>query len=410
LRLYQHVRAKLYVRSIAKIYGENGGTPCVALTIRVHDGTVRDDELWGVLEGKMARIITHLDMDAFFAAIEERDTPALRGVPLVVGADPRGGTGRGVVSTSNYLARAYGIHSATPISMAWRLSEAARLAGKPPVAFVSVDMPKYVRVSDGIMGMVRRFIPIVEQASIDETYGDLSFTESYAAAESLCRELKAAIHTEARLTASVGIGPNKLIAKIASGMSKPDGLTIVREEDTESFLAPLPLRAIPGIGPKREALLSKQGLKLVREMKTVTAAQLKDVFGKRGLDLYEKIRGRDLTPLEEYAEVKSIGEQHTFEIDTLNSQQLFSELELLSKGVLDRLQQEGFQSFRTVVLTVRFADFKTTSRAHTMTEPADGMATLRREGLRLLMPFLDRRENPGRQLIRLLGVRVEKLM
>lgn len=358
----------------------------------------------------MVRIIAHLDMDAFFAAIEERDTPALRGIPLVVGADPLGGRGRGVVSTSNYLARAYGIHSATPISIAWRLSEAACRAGRPAVAFVSVDMPKYARVSDEIMGIVRRFIPIVEQASIDETYGDLSFTESYQAAALLSQELKTAIHTAARLTASVGIGPNKLIAKIASGMSKPDGLTIVSEEEAESFLAPLQLRAIPGIGPKTDALLARRGFRSIQDLKSLTASQLDALLGKRGVDLYEKIRGRDVAPLEEYAEVKSISEQHTFEVDTLDSQRLLEELELLSKGVMDRLQQEGFQSFRTVVLIVRFADFKTISRAHTMAEPAGEMAMLRREVLRLLMPFLDRRENPHRQLIRLLGVRVEKLM
>ncbi|MBL8073993.1 MAG: DNA polymerase IV [Nitrospira sp.] len=358
----------------------------------------------------MVRIIAHLDMDAFFAAIEERDTPALRAIPLVVGADPLGGRGRGVVSTSNYLARAYGIHSATPISMAWRLSEAARRAGKPAVAFVSVDMPKYARVSDEIMRIVRRFIPVVEQASIDETYGDLSFTESYGAAELLSRELKAAIYADTRITASVGIGPNKLIAKIASGISKPDGLRVVSEEKAESFLAPLPLRAIPGIGPKTEMLLSQQGLTCVEDMKSLTLSQLDDLLGKRGVDLYEKIRGRDTAPLEEDAEIKSIGEQHTFEVDTLDSQRLLSELELLGKGVMDRLQQEGFRSFRTVVLTVRFADFKTTSRTHTMAEPAGDTATLRREALKLLMPFLDRRENPHRQLIRLLGVRVEKLV
>ncbi|MFO0701120.1 MAG: DNA polymerase IV [Nitrospira sp.] len=358
----------------------------------------------------MPRIIAHLDMDAFFAAIEQRDTPAFRGVPLVVGADPLDGRGRGVVSTSNYLAREYGIHSATPISTAWRLSEAARRSGKPVVTFVSVDMPKYARVSDEIMGLVRRFIPVVEQASIDETYGDLSGTESYQAAELLCRELKTTIYTETKLTASIGIGPNKLVAKIASGMAKPDGLTVVCEEEAESFLAQLPLRAIPGIGPKTEALLLQQGFRLVQDVKMLTTSQLDTLLGKRGVDLYEKIRGRDVTPLEEHAEIKSIGEQHTFEVDTLDSQQLLSELELLGQGVMDRLQQEGVQSFRTVVLTVRFADFKTTSRAHTMAEPAKDMATLRREVLKLLMPFLDRRENPQRKPIRLLGVRVEKLM
>lgn len=348
-------------------------------------------------------------MDAFFAAIEERDTPAFRGMPLVVGADPRGGTGRGVASTSNYLARAYGIHSATPISTAWRLSEAARRAGKPSVTFVSVDMPKYARVSEEVMGIVRRFVPIVEQASIDEAYGDLSFSGSYESAESLCRRIKEAIRAEEQLTASVGIGPNKLIAKIASGMHKPDGLTVVRTNEAESFLAPLSVRAIPGIGPKTEAMLSRKGLKFVKDLKPLSPSQLTELLGKRGADLYERIQGRDETPVEEYSEPKSIGEQETFETDTLESQVLLRQLEVLGQDVIDRFQGEGFRSFRTVVLTVRFADFETKSRSHTMALPADDVTTLCREGLKLLMPFLDRRENPHRKLIRLLGLRVEKL-
>lgn len=357
----------------------------------------------------MPRIIAHLDMDAFFAAIEERDTPAFRGVPLVVGADPRGGKGRGVASTSNYLARAYGIHSATPISTAWRLSEAARRAGKPPVTFVSVDMAKYARVSEEVMNIVRRFIPFVEQASIDEAYGDLSFTESYEGAETLCRRLKEAIRSEECLTASIGIGPNKLIAKIASGMHKPDGLTVVRESEAESFLAPLSVRAIPGIGPKTEALLAKQGITLVKDLKPLSVPQLDALFGKRGRDLYEKVRGRDDSPVEEYSEPKSIGEQETFESDTLDSQLLLHELDVLTQDVIDRLHREGFHAFRTVVLSVRFADFETKSRSHTLALPAGDVATLHREVLKLLMPFLDRRENPRRKLIRLLGLRVEKL-
>ncbi|MBI5671963.1 MAG: DNA polymerase IV [Nitrospirae bacterium] len=355
------------------------------------------------------RIIAHLDMDAFFAAIEERDTPAFRGLPLVVGADPLGGNGRGVASTSNYLARAYGIHSATPISTAWRLSEAARRAGKSPVIFVSVDMQKYARVSDEVMRIMRRFIPTVEQASIDESYGDVSFTESYEAAEALCRRLKEAIHAEEQLTASVGIGPNKLIAKIASGWRKPDGLTVVRTEEAEAFLAPLSIRGIPGIGPKTEGMLNAKHIKTVTDLKALTVHQLEVLLGKRGVDLYEKIRARDDSPVEEYSEPKSIGEQETFDSDTLDSQRLLTLLDALAHGVLERLHHEGFQSFRTVALTVRFADFKTKSRAHTLAAPTGNVAMLQREGLKLLLPFLDRRENPQRKLIRLLGLRVEKL-
>lgn len=357
----------------------------------------------------MLRIIAHLDMDAFFAAIEERDTPAFRGVPLVVGADPLGGNGRGVASTSNYLARAYGIHSATPISIAWRLSETARRRGKPPVTFVSVDMPKYLRVSDAVMRVIRRFIPTVEQASIDEAYGDLSFVESYEAAESLCRLIKMAIKEEERLTASVGIAPNKLVAKIASGMQKPDGLTVVRMDEVESFLVPLPVRSIPGIGPKTEVQLAKQGIRFVKDLTSLTVLQLEALFGKRGRDLYERIRGVDSSPIEEYSEPKSIGEQETFATDTLESQVLLTTIRELARGVMARVRHEGFLTFRTVVLTVRFADFETRSRSHTLAQSADDIQTLHREGLKLLLPFLDRRDNPNRKRVRLLGLRVEKL-
>jgi DNA polymerase IV (DinB-like DNA polymerase) len=358
----------------------------------------------------MVRIIAHLDMDAFFAAIEERDTPAFRGVPLVVGADPLGGKGRGVASTSNYLARAYGIHSATPISMAWRLSEAARHDGKAPVTFVSVDMPKYTRVSEEVMRIVRRFISKVEQASIDEAYGDLSRTESYEEAERICRHLKETITSEVLLTASVGIGPNKLIAKIASGWQKPNGLTVVPEEQVETFLSPLPIRVIPGIGPKTEARLRERGIKVVNDLRRLSVYQLEQLLGKRGVALYDGARGWDDSPLEEYWEPKSIGEQETFESDTLDSHTLFTQLAKLARGVSDRLSREDFKAFRTVVLTVRFADFETKSRAHTLATPTGDLSVLQREGLKLLMPFLDRRENPRRKLIRLLGLRLEKLI
>lgn len=357
----------------------------------------------------MYRIITHLDMDAFFAAIEERDTPAFRGVPLVVGADPLGGKGRGVAATSNYPARAYGIHSATPISTAWRLSEAARRAGKPPATFVSVDMQKYAQVSEKVMRIVRRFIPTVEQASIDEVYGDVSWTGSYEEAERICHRLKTEIHKEEQLTASIGIGPNKLIAKIASGWRKPDGLTVVRQEEAEAFLAPLPVRVIPGIGPKTEDFLKANCIKIVTDLRALTIHQLEALLGKRGGDLYEKVRARDDSPVEEYSVPKSIGEQETFESDTLDSHMLLTRLDGLVQGVIDRLHHEGFHSFRTVVLTVRFADFVTKSRAHTLAMETDDSAILRREAMKLMLPFLDRRENPHRKLIRLLGLRAEKL-
>ncbi|MBI3809604.1 MAG: DNA polymerase IV [Nitrospirae bacterium] len=355
------------------------------------------------------RIIAHIDMDAFFASVEERDTPRFRGLPIAVGADPAGGRGRGVVAAANYKAREYGIHSALPISQAWRLSEAARRQGNPPVLFLSVDMKKYAAVSDRVMVIIRSHAPVVEEAGIDEAYADLSFAGSYEKAEAVCRAIKDAIRAKERLTASVGIGPNKLIAKIASNEHKPDGLTVVREEEAASFLAPLPVRKMPGIGPKTEAELAKQGITLVKDLKRFSREELHDRFGKRGLDFYDEVRGRDESPLQEHYEPKSIGEEETFDRDTRDAMFIGERLKALCQEVMRRFAREGFETFRTVVVKVRFADFETHQRAHTLRNAAGSAAVLERGALKLLLPFLDSRENPRRKAIRLIGVRVEKL-
>ena len=180
------------------------------------------------------RLIGHLDMDAFFAAVEERDHPELEGLPIVVGADPACGKGRGVVSTANYKARVYGIHSAMPISQAWKLSEAARRRGLPPAVFVRGHYRRYAEISDRLMSVLRRFAPVVEEAGIDEAYFDLSFAGTYEAAAEICRQIKQEIKSREGLTASIGLGPNKLVAKIASDFQKPDGLTVVTAETAQT--------------------------------------------------------------------------------------------------------------------------------------------------------------------------------
>ena len=222
------------------------------------------------------RLIGHLDMDAFFAAIEERDPPELKGRPLVVGADPAGGQGRGVVSTANYPARQYGIHSAMPISRAWKLSEAARRRGWPPAVFVRVNHRNYSEVSRRIMDILHHYAPVVEEASVDEAYFDLGFTGSFDAAVAICRKIKEEIQAREQLTGSIGLGPNKLLAKIASDFRKPDGLTVVTAEQAEDFLAPLPVRKIPGIGPQSEKFLAGLGIKSVRDLKRFSPLELKE--------------------------------------------------------------------------------------------------------------------------------------
>jgi DNA polymerase IV (archaeal DinB-like DNA polymerase) len=370
------------------------------------------------------RIIGHLDMDAFFASIEERDNPRLAGRPIVVGADPENGRARGVVSTANYAARAYGIRSALPISKAWAFSEAAKKKGLPPAVFMGVNMQKYAEVSSRVIAILEKYSPTVEQASVDEAYFDMSSAGSYEKAREVARAMKKEIKNKERLTASVGIGPNKLIAKIASDCEKPDGLTVVQEDDAENFLAPLGIRVIPGVGPKSEEQFKKLGIKTVGDARRLSREQLTEMMGKWGSELYEKLRGRSDSPLVTEYIAKSIGRHETFAHDVPPGEKL-ADRKFLEKALAELAEDVwlNFRSdtargdhstFRKVTITVRFADFKTVTRTTTLAEPvaaADPKASeiLRFQALRLFMPFLDRRENPGRKSLRLLGVRVEDL-
>ena len=364
------------------------------------------------------RIIAHVDMDAFFAAVEERYNPRFRGFPIVIGADPKGGQGRGVVATANYAARKYGIRSALPISQAWRLAEAAKLRGEPVAIFLQGNHELYREVSGRIMAILREGADEFEEASIDEAYLEWKFefqnsnfeTDPWREAEARARILKSKILNLESLTCSVGIGPNKLVAKIASDFQKPDGLTAVLPQEVEAFLSPLPIRAIPGIGPKTEALLHQRGIRLISELQQVARAELVEAFGKWGEDLFRKARGVSDDPLSDAWEPKSVGEQETFEEDRRDAAFILGRLEALAGGVFRRFQQEGFHSFRTAVVTVRFSDFATVSRARTLPHPASSLEALHGQALRLFLPFLDSRGNPARKAIRLIGVRVEKLI
>ena len=348
-------------------------------------------------------------MDAFFAAIEERDNPRFKGRPIVVGSDPEGGNGRGVVSTANYAARKYGIHSALPISTAWRLSEEAKKKGLPGAVFTGGHMGKYGAVSEEIMAIVREFAPLVEEASIDEAYVDLSFAKTFKKAEELCKKIKKAIKEREKLTCSVGLGPNKLIAKIASDMQKPDGLTIVLPEEAEKFMEPLNIRKIPGIGPKTEIMLNKLGVKTIKDLKTLPLAKTKELMGKWGEDLYRKARGESDSPVSNDYEAKSIGEQETFHEDRRDANFIVERIKELAEDVVRRLDRSDFKTYRTIGITVRFSDFDTKTRARTLAEPASDSGTLNFEALKLFLPFLDKRENPKHKAIRLIGVKIEKL-
>jgi DNA polymerase IV (DinB-like DNA polymerase) len=354
------------------------------------------------------RIIAHVDMDAFYAAVEERHHPELRGRPVVVGADPKGGKGRGVVTAASYAARKYGIRSALPISRAWRLAEAARRSGEPEAVFVRGDRSLYREVSGRIMSIIAQGADAFEEASIDEAYVDLSSLGGMEQGEAHARALKGAILEREGLTCSIGIGPNKLVAKIASDFRKPDGLTVVRPDEVQGFLDGLGIRVIPGIGPKSEAVLQAKGLRTVAELRGVELAQLREWFGKSGEELYQKVRGHSDDPVSNEWERKSVGEQETFEEDTLDSVFILGRAQELASAVFRRFVTEGFLAFRTV--TVRFTGFVTVSRSRTGQSPASTTEQLQAEVRQLLEPFFDARENPKGKKIRLIGVRVENLL
>jgi len=355
------------------------------------------------------RIIAHLDMDAFFASVEEREKPFLKGKPLVIGSDPTGGKGRGVVSTASYAARKYGVHSALPISKAWEKCEEARKRGEPTCVFIAPGMGKYSAASREVFTLVQTYVPNIQQVSVDEAYLDLTFVGSFKKAKDLAEVIQKTIKRKTKLTCSIGIGPNKLIAKIASDIKKPYGLTVVTPGKVDRFLEPLPLRAIPGIGPKAYAQLGRRGVKTVGEAKKISWQELGKMFGKWGFGMYEKLRGIDERELEESVERKSIGKHYTFMEDTRDMEAVFTLLREQIREILQELEHKSFTSFRTVVLTVRFSDFTTKSRSLTLVAPLTTAKELELKAIKLALPFFDRKDNPKKEAIRLIGLRIEKL-
>ena len=360
-------------------------------------------------------IIVHVDMDAFYAAVEERYNPDLRGLPVAVGADPKEGRGRGVITTANYLARKYGIHSALPIARAWRLAEAARRRGEPATVFIRPNFTLYREVSARIMRIFESSADAFEEASIDEAYLDVSSRENFPAAIAHMTKLKAEIREKEGLGCSFGIGPNKLIAKIASGYQKPDGLTVVVPDTVQQFLDPLVIRVIPGIGPKGEAFLHQRNIRTIKDLRQIPESSLIEWFGKWGQRLFEKARGIDDSVVSNEWTRKSLGEQETFEQDIRNASEVTERLYAMAERIIAKLRKKEFSGFRTVVVTVRFSDFQTSNRSHsikngiTLNKNDQAVELLKQEAVSLLQPFFDARENPRGKAIRLIGLRVEKL-
>lgn len=356
-----------------------------------------------------SHIIAHIDMDAFFAAVEERDRPWLKGLPIVVGADPKGGEGRGVVSTANYKARQYGIHSALPISKAWEFAKQARERGEPSVAFITPGIKRYSEVSSEIFGIVKKYTRHVQITSIDEAYFSLSHLRSFKKAEQSCRALKEDIEKETQLTCSIGLAPNKMVAKIASDFVKPNGLTVVREGKVLDFLSPLSIGKIPGVGPKTQSKLKKLGIATVADSRKFSFENFERYFGKYGLDLYQRVNGAGSTDLQTGSGRKSIGHHETFSEDTTSMNYIISVLEQMVEHIDSQIKKSGYIGFRTVVLTIRFSDFETKQRSNTSKEIITSKRVFVSKAIKLALPFFEKKNNPSDKPIRMVGLRVEKL-
>jgi DNA polymerase IV len=337
------------------------------------------------------RTILHVDMDAFFAAVEQRDRPELRGQPVIVGANPQGGRGRGVVSTASYEARRFGVGSAMPISQAYRLC--------PKGVYLPVDMARYASVSKEIMAIFRRFTEAVEPVSIDEAFLDVTGSRrAFGSGEEIGRRLKEAVRREIRLTASVGVATSKLVAKVASDLRKPDGLCVVQPGQEAAFLAPLPIRRLWGVGPKMEERLAKVGVHLIGDLAALDPDRLERKLGTHGRDLMLLAQGVDDRAVQAESEgAKSIGQEHTFDADTADDERLRRILLTLADGVAGRLRHQGLRS-RTVTLKYRDEDFHTTTHAETLATPIDSGNELYRVAAKL---FTDVH---GRKKVRLLGI------
>ena len=317
-----------------------------------------------------------MDMDAFFAAVEEMRRPELKGRPVVIGGsgDP---AQRGVVSTASYEARKFGIHSAMPLRTAFKLC--------PHAVFLPVDYQEYSRVSRVVKEALHEFGSEMEDVGIDEAFLDIS--EGEKTSEQTAKEIKDRIKERTGLTCSIGIAGNKLIAKIASDMQKPDGLTIIREEDIKSRIWPLPVRKLWGVGPKTEAYLKALHIHTIGELASIPLDMLIEKFGKSyGHYLYEASRGIDDSPLVTHWEPKSASRETTFQSDTDNWQAIARSLAELVKDVVHDLRERGYKS-RNVTVKIRYSDFQTQTRARTLSGPTDELEILRKEAFACLSRF-----------------------
>ncbi len=334
------------------------------------------------------RRILHIDMDAFYASVEQRDNPSLRGKPVAVGGDP---TVRGVVAAASYEARTCGVRSAIPMSRAVRLC--------PSLVIVRPDFHKYRSISQQIFEIYREVTPLVEPLSLDEAYLDVTENAwNEPLGVNVARRLKARIKEATNLTASAGVAPNKFLAKIASGWKKPDGLTVVAPERVEKFLQGLPVDALWGVGPVTAARLRERGIEKLVDVRTRSVEELTEIVGMHAEWLIDLAHGRDDRAVEPNRPSKSAGSEETYATDIESLEEVKREIDQLARGVAEWLVKNSIKA-RTVTIKVRYSDFTTITRSQSSAEYSNDADNIAMRAIKLL-----EKTEAGHRAIRLLGV------
>ena len=337
-----------------------------------------------------------MDLDAFYVSVEAREDPRLRGLQLVVGADPEEGKGRGVVVACSYEARKFGLRSGMPISQAYRLC--------PQATYMRPHWALYEKASDGVMNTLRTFADKFEQASIDEAFLDVtSRARGESSAERLARSVKASVKEKDGLTCSIGIAPNKSAAKIASDLHKPDGLTVVPFDDVKGFLAPLLVSVVPGIGSKTQEFLRSKGIETLGQLQGLQGRQLLSWFGKNGVWLWGVVQGEENTEVKQQEMPKSLSVERTFKHDVSDYREVRREARDAASELIGRVKSSGL-AFKVGGVKIRFKGFETHTRERTLVSHTDSEAALAETVDSLLDEFRD-----WSKPVRLVGVRVADL-
>lgn len=342
------------------------------------------------------RIIIHVDIDSFYPSVEVRENPSLKGVPVIVGADPKGGKGRGVVVSCSYEARKFGVHSGQPISRAYSLC--------PDAVYLRPNFSLYGKVSSSVMALLRSFPDKFEQVSIDEAFLDVTNkVVNYEETRSLAIKIKEEMLRKEGFTCSIGVAPNKSTAKIASEFQKPDGLTVVEPDRVKDFLAPLPVSVITGVGKKTAHFLKSIDVETIGQLQNVPPKDLVKYFGKGGVWLWGVAHGLERIDVQEKKMMKSLSVEHTFDFDVEDRSKVLAIMEELADQLHKRVASANLL-FKTVGIKVRFRHFETHTRENSLPNYTDQRDMLLQETKNLFREF----EKDERK-IRLIGLRVSNV-